>query len=158
MLGNVVRRAIVVVGAFTTLGCYSYASASGAQTAPGTRVAMDLTVRGQADYESKLGAGIERIEGVLEERTPDSAQVKVERTRSRSGGWTYWGGEVVHLPMAALSAFQERKFSTSRTAMAAAGIVAVAAKMVTAGLLGFGGHDRDPNPRPMPPVQPGLRF
>jgi hypothetical protein len=157
MQDTLVRRAIVALWALSSVACYSYAPVHTARVAPGTRVAIDLTVRGQADYERKLGSGVERIEGVLATQTPDSAQVQVRRTRSRNGAWTYWDGEAVDLSTDVFAKFQERKLSLTRTAMAAGSVALVAVEMLTGSLIGIGGHDRDPNPRPLPPVQPGLR-
>ena len=157
MLFNTMRRSILTLCALSSAACYSYAPAVATRLEPGTRVAIDLTIRAQADYESKLGAGVQRVEGVLANYTPDSAEVKIERIRARNGGWTYWGGEAVVLPVSAFAEIEERRLSVPRTSIAVASVAAIAVEMLTGGLLGIGGHDRDPNPRPLPPVQPGLR-
>ncbi|MGH7679958.1 MAG: hypothetical protein ACRENU_15935 [Gemmatimonadaceae bacterium] len=151
------RHTVLGLCALSSVACYSYVPVGGARLAPGRRVAIDLTVRGQADYESKLGSGVDRVEGVLANYTPDSAQVQVERTRTRNGAWTYWEGEAVVLPVSTFAKIGERRLSIPRTSIAVASVAAVAVEMLTGSLIGIGGHDRDPNPRPIPPVQPGLR-
>ena len=157
MLAITMRRAVLGLCALSSAACYSYAPVVPARLEPGTRVAIDLTIRGQADYESKLGTGVDRVEGVLAKYTPDSAEVNVERTRARNGAWTYWGGEAVVLPVSAFAEIEERRLSVPRTSIAVASLAAVAVEVLTGSLIGVGGHDRDPNPRPLPPVQPGLR-
>ena len=123
--------------------------------ASGSRPSARVRDAGQG---GKLGAGVDRVEGRLEEHSRDSTRISVERTRARLGGWTYWQGESVVLSTSAFARFEERKLSATRTAVAVASVVAVAAKMLTTGLFGIGGHDPDPNPRPTPPVQPGFRW
>lgn len=148
------RLALIGVAAFAG-GCYSYTATSPARTAPGTRVAIDLTTRASADYSDRLGGTIDRIEGVLLSTTPDSARLQVERARLLGGGWSYWARETLTLPLAASASWQRRAFSRKRTVAAAAGLLLIGIQLFTGDLFGAFGHDPDPNPRPIPPVNPG---
>lgn len=151
-----VLRSVAVIGvALLNAGCFSYTNSAPAQTAPGTRVAVNLTTRAAADFTDQLGGTIDRVEGVLMWSNADSARIQVERTRLLAGGWAYWGRESVTLPMSASASWQRRSFSKKRTALAAGGLILIGIQIWTNGLLGAFGYDPDQNPRPLPPVNPG---
>ncbi len=131
-------------------GCFSYSSVGLDAVPQGARVSADLTTRGAADNELRLGNDVMLVEGTLARRTADSLVLNVARTRNRSGSWVSWSGEEVSLAESAVATLRERKFSIVRTAIATAGVAAVIVVSLTTELLGGGGEEEPTDPRPRP--------
>jgi hypothetical protein len=153
---NLGYRALAIAMALLSNACYTYAS-SGLATGlpPETRVAARLTSRATADYERQLGPDVERVEGTLTRVTPDSVELRLEKTLNRNGDWTTWGGEAVSFGSKDLATVGQRRFSRTKTLIAVGGLLAAVILMLSTDLLGFGGTAGSSDPRPIPPGNPG---
>ena len=149
-------RVGAIVMALLSNACYTYGSSGVAPgTAPDTRVAAELTTRAMADYEPRIGPGIERVEGILTQARGDSIEMRVLRTRNRDGDWAAWKGEVVAFGTNDFASIRERRFSRMRTAVGVAALATVVILALTTDLLGFAGPLSGSDPRPIPPGNPG---
>jgi hypothetical protein len=155
---NCVRSALVLALFGSTAGCYSYARVSPTAVTPGSRVAVELTPRAAADNEARFGTMVDRVEGVLLGSSGDTARIEVRRARTLGGGWSYWARESMNVPISASTYWGKRAFSTRKSLISAAVLVGLGVQIYSNGLFGLGGHNPDPEPKPIPPVQPGLRW
>ena len=146
------RCIIVLPLALVLGGCFSYSRVGFADAPQGGRVALDLTTRGAADQEERLGVGVETIEGRLVRQSGDSIELAVTRTRGRQGGWTQWSGERVVLAETAIATLRERKLSISKTALAGVATAAMVALTASTDLFGGGGGRGEGGPHGPPPV------
>ena len=145
---------LIILVPFTLLlgGCFSYTTVQLDAVPQGARVSADLTTRGAADNEARLGNDVMLVEGTLARRSVDSLVLNVARTRTRGGSWVSWSGEEVSLGEGAVATLRERKFSIVRTAIATAGVAAAIVVSLTTDLVGGGdeGASTDPKGRPNP--------
>lgn len=149
-------RIAAIAMALLSNACYTYGSTGIAPRAdPETRVAAQLTTRAMADNEVRIGADIERVEGIVTEARGDSIEMRVLRTRNRGGDWVAWKGEVVAFGVNDFASFRERRFSRVRTAVGVAALASVVILALTTDLLGFAGPLSGSDPRPIPPGNPG---
>lgn len=155
---KLVRSVLALTLLGSTVGCYTYARVSPSAVTPGTRVAVELTPRAAADNEARFGAVVDRVEGVLLASSADTARIEVRRARTLGGGWSYWARESISIPISASTYWGQRAFSTRKSLVGAAVLVGLGVQIWTNGLFGIGGHNPDPEPKPIPPVQPGLRW
>jgi hypothetical protein len=98
---------------------------------------------------------VERVEGIMAHAQGDSIELRVLRTRSRSGDWTDWRGESVTFGVDDFATAGQRRFSRGRTAVAIGAVTAVLIAVITTDLFGIGGRLSGNDPRPIPPVNPG---
>ena len=152
------RSALVLALLGSNAGCYSYARVSPTALSPGARVAVELTPRAAIDNEQKFGAAVDRVEGIFVASSGDTARIEVRRARALSGNWSYWARESVSVPISASTYWGKRAFSTKRSLITAAVVAALGVQIWQNGLFGVGGHNPDPEPKPIPPVTPGLRW
>ncbi len=138
------RRFTILPLALVLGGCYSYSSVNVDAVPQGSRVSADLTTRGAADNETRLGDDVMLVEGTLAGVRGDSILMDVTRTRNRGGSWVHWNGERVAIAQDAVATFRQRKFSIGRTALATAGVAAVIVTTLGTDLLGTGDDGRDP--------------
>lgn len=143
---------------FSSAGCYGYSRTTPSQLTPGSRVAVEVTPRLAAENEQKYGAVIDRLEGVLVDTDADTATLRVTRARTLGGPWAYWARETVTIPVSASTYWGRRSFSGTKTAIATSAIAAIAFSVWKSGLIGGGDGGSDNEPRPIPPVQPGIRL
>lgn len=148
------RRVALIPLWLLSSGCFSYTRVGIDAVPQGARVSADLTTRGAADYEARLGNDVLLVEGTLADFRADSVVLHVERTRSRDGTWIRWSGERVAIEQEAVATLRQRKFSIVRTAIATAGIVAAIVVSLTSDLVG-GGDGRGDPPGPRPDPNPG---
>jgi len=125
--------------------CYVYPPVE-TVPAPGTDLRLDLDDRGRAGLGSLIGPSAASVEGVLQ-TNPDSAyQLKVTSVVYLNGQSNKWNGESLTVPTVFVVNARERKFSSSRTYLTAAGVVAgLGAFIASRGLLGSGSDDSGRN-------------
>lgn len=133
-------------------GCYTLAAASPGHKVPGSRLAFGLTDRGRADLADQVGSGAVRIDGTLIQDSGPAYIVSISSVRSIDGATARWGGERIIIGRDQVANVFERKFSRSRTAIAAGVVVAgFTAFILTRDLniFGLGRGDRgDKDPLP----------
>ena len=149
------HRTVAIGMAVLSNACYTYipnGPATGLMA--DSKVAARLTTRASADYEGRIGADVERVEGIVSRSSADSIELRVTRTRNRDGDWTSWSGERVAFGVNDFSSVGQRQFSRTRTILAASAFIAAAVAFLTTDLFGIG-DDRTTDPRPIPPEIPG---
>ena len=101
--------------------CYVYTPAP-LEPSPGTELAFDINDRGVVALSDSIGPGVESISGILR-RPPDSAfHIGVVSVGYRRAPRARWSGEPLLLRREYVSGMRERKFSRSRTLLAAAAV------------------------------------
>lgn len=132
-----------LVAATVLSACYNYVPTERAAPAAGQEVRLTLTDLGSAQLTGALGARVETVDGYLEPSTGDSLVIRATRTVVRGGNESAWNGERVALPSNAVASVALRRFSRSRTLLAAAiGIgLAVAAVIAASALNASNGGD-----------------
>lgn len=149
------HRGLAIAMALMTNGCYTFAPRGPAVDLPlDARVAARLTTRASADYVERLGPDVDRVDGTIARVSGDSVELRVLRTRNRDGDWAMWSGEPVTFGVNDFSAVGERRFSRSRTFVAAGAMIAAVVLILTSDLFGLGGEGSS-EPRPIPPENPG---
>ncbi len=127
-------------------GCYSTVPAAAVPT-PGQVLVMELNDNGRVALGSNIGASATKVEGLLESRTDSAYVVKVRSVVYMNGSNQRWTDEPLTIQSDLVRELRERKFSTARTALFAAGSVGtMVAFIATRSLLGLGSPDRDKNP------------
>lgn len=144
------RAAALVLAAASQAGCYKYFVPETVQPAQGRTFAFALTDQGRAALASGIGAGTDRIEGVLASNSDTTYTVQVAHVVDIRGKVTRWGGEVVSFPKAYVGTVRERQFSKSRTAIAIGAATAGVVALIVTGGFGVIGNDggRDPGEEP----------
>ena len=137
-----------LLGLFTgfSAGCYTTVPIT-ATPQPGQVLVMNLNDQGRAALGPSVGASVTQIEGMLDTRTDSAYTVKVASVVYMNGTNNRWTNEPLTIRSDLVRDMREKKFSRSRTALLAGGIVgAVAAFIATRDLLGLGNPDKDKGP------------
>jgi hypothetical protein len=102
-------------------------------------VAFDITDAGRVSLGSTVGSGAEHIEGVIEERNDSAYVLRMRSVTYINGQSNQWSNERIVVGRQSVTNAKERRFSKTRTALAAAGaVVGVLAFIATRALLGSG--------------------
>jgi hypothetical protein len=129
-------------------GCYTY-SYLPTRPAPDTRLALDLTDRGRAAEYDHLGPDVVRVEGRLVSLADSMYTLRVERTVNIRGTSQPWNGEEVRIPGDYVASVREKKFSPTKSVLAAGVATAsVLGFIATRGLIGGGSGGNTQNPPP----------
>lgn len=124
-------------------GCYTYSPVA-APPSPGTELRIDLNDRGRVGLGEAIGSSAENLESVLTGDTDSAYAVRVVSVTYRNGQSNRWNGEPLVISKQFVSGMSERRFSRSRTFLAAAGFAAAAVVLIVSkGLRGGGTPDRD---------------
>ena len=132
-------------------GCYAYVPLGGThpETAPGARVAIELTDVGRVGMAPQLGPEVNRIEGVLVTRSDSTYEVGVSMLIGLWGAQSKWAGEQVVIRRDYVRRMGERRFSAWRTGvLAGAASAGVLAFVLTRSLIGGGSTPDTPAPPP----------
>ena len=117
-------------------------------TAPvtGSTLVLDLNDNGRVALGPRLGDAASAVEGILQSRTDTSYELSVTSVSYINGQTNRWTNEPLSVSSSFVRQTQERKFSGTRTALAA-GIAAggVLAFALTRGLIGSGSPDKTGN-------------
>jgi len=106
-------------------------------------IALDVNDAGRLALGGSMGPEIGQIEGRLVQRETDGYLVGVKSIHFLRGGDQTWTGEQVRLKSEYVSSVYIRKFSASRTALAAAaGAGAIVAILAARGVIGSGSVDQ----------------
>jgi hypothetical protein len=119
-------------------GCYVYSQAPSAP-APGSDLVLELNDRGRVGMGDSIGPSVRTIEGKSTQLSDSVFALKVSRVGYLTGQVNEWNGERLTVPKPFVMNVKERRFSRSRSGIAAAGFVAaVTAFIVTRSILGGG--------------------
>jgi hypothetical protein len=138
-----VRAATLAMVLVAGQACYTYAPVVAPTAAPGARISMRVTDAGRVALGANLGEGVRQVEGVVES-VSDTAYVLRMRSASYISGTTMtWSDERLVVGRGHVTDVRERRFSRTRTALAAAAAIGGAVVFVaTRSLLGSG-SERD---------------
>jgi hypothetical protein len=118
--------------------CYSYAPLASAP-APGSTVSFEITDAGRVGLGSKVGAGAEQLEGVVEGQNDSAYVLRMQNVTYINGQSNQWSNERLEIGKQYVTNAKERRFSKSRTALVAAGaVVGIIAFIASRSLLGLG--------------------
>jgi hypothetical protein len=132
-------------------GCYAYRPIDQSSPVGGDRLRLTLTDSGAVSLTPALGPATEQISGQILGDADGAYVVSVLGTRRRGGAETEWKGEQVTVPRVLVARAEVRRFSRTRTALAAVALVAAAvgAREAFWGSGGvFGGAPPSPPPGP----------
>ncbi len=132
------------------MGCYTFKPLQTSVPATGNRIAVLLNDRGRFSLGDRLGAAVDKVDGLLVVADSESVTLEVYRTTDLKGTSSSWTGERVRVPKDALSGYQEREFSKKRTwLLVGASVGAVAVVFLMVNLNVFGGLSKaDPGAPP----------
>jgi hypothetical protein len=118
--------------------CYSYAPIRTAPVA-GSTVTFEITDAGRVGLGTKVGAGAEQIEGVVEGQNDSAYVLRIQNVTYINGQSNQWSNERLEIGKQYVTNAKERRFSKSRTALVAAGaVVGIIAFIASRSLLGLG--------------------
>jgi hypothetical protein len=143
---GVIRAAFL--GLFTgfSAGCYSTVPVASAPQ-PGEILVMELNDQGRVALGPSVGSAARTIEGTLDARTDSAYTVRVASVVYLNGTNNRWTNESLTIRSDLVRELREKKFSRSRTALLAGGIVGGAVAFIASrGVLGLGTPDRDKGP------------
>ncbi|HEY4953588.1 MAG TPA: hypothetical protein VII02_01755 [Gemmatimonadaceae bacterium] len=125
-------------------GCYMNVPVATTPVAGNTLV-LDLNDNGRVALGPRIGAAASTVEGVLESRTDTSYELSVTAVSYMNGQTNRWTNEPLSVLNSFVSQTQQRKFSRSRTALAAGlAVGGVLAFALTRSLLGSGSPGTTP--------------
>jgi len=142
------RRSLLWVAVLAASGCYSFTPMNSPTPTLGTDIRVKLTDAGSVNLAPLVGSRVESIDGRGIEANDTALVLAVTATTNRGGDVAHWNNERVTIPRSAISGFEGQRFSTRRTYVASAIVVAGAllvAKVFSIGLgldgfLGYGGR------------------
>ena len=124
-------------------GCYVNTPVVTAPVA-GTQLDMELTDRGRVGLGESIGPAATTVEGTLQSQTDSAYMIRVASVGYVNGQSNKWNGEPLTIQKEFVKDVSERRFSRSRSFLAAAIVTAgVVAFAITRNLLGAGNSDRD---------------
>jgi hypothetical protein len=108
------------------VACHRYEPMTAPSVASGASVSVSLTDYGTANLGRLLGLGVGTVEGNLVTVSDSSYTLAVQLVRQRNGLETFWRGERVAIPRVDVAEIRQRRFSRSKSALAAVAILAAA--------------------------------
>jgi len=127
-------------------GCYTLLPLQTSRPATGKRITVALNDRGRLGLGDRLGATIDKVDGLLVEGDSSSVTLEVYRTTDLRGGTATWTGERVQVPLNDITGYQERQFSRRRTYILVGAVVGVVtASILMVNLNVFGGLTHSPS-------------
>jgi hypothetical protein len=135
-----------LLAAVLLAGCYSLEPVQGPTPAVGAEIAFDINDAGRVALGGSMGPEIAQIEGRLVEKGSADYLVKVTSVHLLRGGEQTWSGESVRIRSEYVSSVYEKKFSKSRSVVAGAIGVGIAAAIAGRSLLGGGMADPGKSP------------
>ncbi|MGZ8456889.1 MAG: hypothetical protein ACXWZ4_09855 [Gemmatirosa sp.] len=128
------RRRGVAVGALAVhtllAGCYAHVPAAPGSVAPGARVRVALTDAGAQALASAVGTGVRGVEGRVVRLGGDTLVLSANRLLTTADVDVAWAGADLALPAAWRQGVERRRLSGGRTALLAAGSVALVAAVL----------------------------
>jgi hypothetical protein len=144
--GSAFRKAVLLLSLCTLSlqwGCYSYLPVQSAPPLVSEKMAVALNDRGRLLLGDRLGANVDRVEGVLVSADSAGIVMDVSGIKDLRGGSAVWSGERVTIPNDAIMGFRPRKLSKARSLLLAGAVVGVLAVITFGMSLDLFGTDRD---------------
>ena len=142
---NLAWTAALLLGA----GCYSYARTPAGAPVPVGPVRVTLADSARGALAPQIGPAGAVLQGQAVGTAPDgSLSLAVTQVTRANGVDEFWRGERVHIPAAALTRIEVRRFDRRRTALLAAGLVGgvVLARAFGGSEASLSGGGRPPGP------------
>lgn len=131
-----------------TSGCYTFTPIVTSPT-PGTELVLGLNDQGRVSLGQSVGPAAQTIEGKLTTKNDSAYVIAVRSVRYFNGGTNVWSGEPLSVGTSLVQEARERKFSSSKTALAVGvAAAAVLSFILTRSLFGSSSPDKTPNPGP----------
>lgn len=119
------RTLLLLLGVIiVSSGCFTYVNADPGRVVPGRDVRVELTDAGTAGLAALVGPSTRAIDGRVTHFDTAALQLAVTQTTDQRNFERLWRGEPVTVPHAFIARLEQRKFSLTRTALLAGGIVA----------------------------------
>ena len=144
---RMVRPITVLLLAVHLSGCFHYVPVGATPVRQGTLVSLAINDRGRVALQERLGPGIRRIRGTLNEVTDSTIVLSLDAIEFADLNVpARMSGESVGIPRELVAEFRERRLSKSRTWLAGALVVGGVVLAAFIGINGFGGDG--PSDRP----------
>jgi hypothetical protein len=130
-LARFAAHAIALCALFVVTSCYDYRPLAPAVVPAGEDVRLDLTDQGRINVAPMAGAGVDRVDGTVEQMADSSLVLRVAAVRRR-GIDESWMGERLRIARQDVEMMSVKQFSPWRTA-GIVGAVALAATTVVVG-------------------------
>jgi len=105
-------------------------------------VQLVLNDQGRVEVASKLGSGVDKVEGTLTSQTSDSYTLSVTEVYQLGGASSKWSGEPVTIPKDGTVGYRVHRFSQQRTIILAVVLTGAAVGfLLSVGLKGTGSGD-----------------
>jgi hypothetical protein len=125
------RRRAALAGAVLLGGCYTYRPLPDPDPVPGSRVQLVLTTAGSDTLATRIGPGIDLVEGEVVRAGREGITLAVREVENLRGERSDWLGERVSVPRRFIEQMQQRRVSLGGTGLLggaiAAGLVAATA-------------------------------
>lgn len=116
---------------------------------PGVRLDLELNDQGRVGLGESVGPAATSVDGMLQSQTDSSYMIRVASVGYVNGQSNKWNGEALTVQKAFVKDVSVRKFSRSRTLLAAGIVTAgVLVFALSRNLFGGGNTDRDPTAPP----------
>lgn len=144
-------RAVVLIAACMTAGCYSYLPLTTSTPEPGTSLAVTLTDAGALELQRYLGLDVFIVRGHYLSANERGLLVSVASIETKRGELNSWAGEPVTIPTADIASVDVRRFARGRSMLlAGVGVASVAATTLAFSLSGGGSVPGGSRPPPPP--------
>lgn len=133
------HRLSALLSLFVFAGCFSLQPVdTGVAPEVGSRLEVALNDQGRATLGPAIGHGVDRIDGMLQERDSSGMTLAVKHMFLLNGGVQVWSDEPVRIERSQVLTVSLRRFSAVRTAALGAAGVGGLGLMVVSGLNPFG--------------------
>jgi hypothetical protein len=141
-------RAVTLMGMVAAAGgCYTYRPLAGQDPVPQTEISLTLTDSGSVALAAEVGPRVRKLHGKVLEVTPAAYRLAMIESTDHRGIETLWRGEPVTVPRGLTAGADERRFSTWKTVVAAAGgVFLVVGTGVAISEAASSGGDKPPGP------------
>lgn len=122
-------RAPMLITLVFVAGCFSYHPLAQTAPAPGTKVVATLTGQGSVEMAHQVGPEIASLKGQVVESRDSVLILSLVSVTGRNEQETFWKGERVRVPLAAVDRLEQRRFALGRSLLwggAAVGALVVA--------------------------------
>jgi hypothetical protein len=149
-----IRRRRAVAGLMMSVvaansACYAYVPAQ-TTAQPGEHVGLLVTDEGRVALRDQMGAGVDRIEGILLDTSGEEYLLQVAKVRNVGGTTSHWTGEHIRIRPSNIARVETRKVSGRKTALTVGGIVVGAALLFATNSLSVFGFENEREPRRPP--------